>query len=306
MKDTKMTQTFKPMRSVAPDWEKFPITFPKLASPKLDGIRLCKWQGKVVTKSGKQIPNKFVRQWCQDHLPEGFDGELIVGPPNLETTYNTTFRGVMSIEGEPDFRFYVFDVVTDGAATAITRLEGVYQTMYYASEQTKKRCVPVEHTLVRNQVELEELYQSFLVAGYEGCILKNPEGLYKFGRSTPKCQTQLKLKPEEDFDAQVVRFEEAMHNGNDAFINEVGETDRSTHQENLTGLGMVGGIWVRDSTGNEFKVSPGKMKHVERVEVWLNRGLYYGKWLKYRSMTYGVKDAPRHGRFLCWRDESDV
>jgi DNA ligase 1 len=293
--------TFKPMRSVAPDYEKFPLTFPKLMSPKLDGIRLCKYQGNVVTKSGKQIPNLFVRNWCNQHLPEGFDGELIVGDPNLDTTYNTTFRGVMTIAGDPDFRFYVFDLIGDAGAEK--RLEQIHSILYY---NPQPRIIPVQQCMVHNLSDVDRLYNEFLEQGYEGAILKNPEGLYKFGRSTPKCQTQLKLKPEEDFDAQVVAFEEAMHNGNVAFVNEVGETDRSTHKENLSGLGMVGGIWVRDKEGKEFKISPGKLTHPERVQVWQNKESLIGHWLKYRSMTYGVKDAPRHGRFLCWRDVSDV
>lgn len=296
---------FKPMRSIAPDCEKFPLTFPKLMSPKLDGIRLCKYQGKVITKSGKQIPNLFVQDWCDKHLPEGFDGELIVGPSYLETTYNTTFRGVMTIKGEPDFAFHVFDLI-DFELTAEQRLTKVHEIIHAASPEAQRRIIPVSHITVESIQDVDAEYGHCLALGYEGAILKNPQGLYKSGRSTAKCQTQLKLKPEEDFDAQVVRFEEAQHNGNEALINAVGETERSSHQANKSGLGMVGGIWVRDADGLEFKVSPGKMKHVERVEVWLQRATYYGKWLKYRSMTYGVKDAPRHGRFLCWRDDCDV
>ena len=39
----------------------------------------------------------------------GLDGELIVGEPNAVDVYRTTNSGVMSADGEPDVKFYVFD-----------------------------------------------------------------------------------------------------------------------------------------------------------------------------------------------------
>lgn len=287
-----------PMRSVAPD-AKHPIRFPKMASPKLDGIRFVNMDGLCITKSGKPIPNLFVQEWAEKYLPVGCDGELIVGEPNLETTYNTTFRGVMTIKGEPDFRFHLFDRVEDSVVaweryTALSRLE------------LNDRIVLVKQRWVNNQAELDAFYEGCLSDGYEGVILKEPTGSYKFGRSTAKEQTQLKLKPEHDEDALVLAFDEAMHNGNEAFLNALGETDRSAHQDNKTGLGMVGGIQVVNQHGLKFNVSPGKLTHDERRSVWANKESYIGKFLKYRSMSYGVKEAPRHPRFLCWRDASDI
>jgi len=44
---------------------------------------------------------------------EGLDGELIVGNPAGEGVFNATQSGVMSKGKKSDFRFYVFDYLTE-------------------------------------------------------------------------------------------------------------------------------------------------------------------------------------------------
>lgn len=54
------------------------LPFPVLATPKLDGIRCLKIGGKALTRSLKPISNRFVREWIEDNLPDGVDGELML------------------------------------------------------------------------------------------------------------------------------------------------------------------------------------------------------------------------------------
>ena len=63
-----------------------------------------------------------------------------------------------------------------------------------------------------------------------------------------------------------------MENQNEATINELGRTQRSTHQENLVGKGMVGGLVCKmPETGLQINVGPGKMKHDKREYYWLHQ-----------------------------------
>src|SRR4051812_33650187 len=84
------------------------IKFPVIASPKLDGIRCLKIDGKVVSRNFKPIPNRYIREALEYILPNGADGEIIVGK-----TFQDVSSGVMSHDGEPEFIYHMFDYVKD-------------------------------------------------------------------------------------------------------------------------------------------------------------------------------------------------
>lgn len=303
-----MADQFKPMRSCAPE-DAFPISLPKLGSFKLDGIRVCKFEGKTRTKSGKPLPNKFIRSWIERHVPDGFDMEVGSGDPFAPDFYKKTFSAAMAFEGEPDFHLYVFDMCDDLTSFATDRLQRV-QSLYDALPSfVQEKIVVVSQTVLTTQVQIEIMYESALNMGAEGLILKDPAGLYKYGKSTPKQQTQLKLKPDEDDEALITGVYEGLHNDNEAFTNEVGETKRSTHAENKVPNGRLGGFNVIKE-GVDFKVGPGKFTHEELKALWdehlANPGCHTGKFIKYRSLGYGVDKRPRHPRALGFRSPVDM
>jgi DNA ligase-1 len=273
-----------------------PVEFPKLASIKLDGIRVITKFGGALTRSLKPVPNLHIREMLSKY--QSLDGEVIVGSPSAPDCYRATNSAVMSHEGEPEFVFYVFDDLS-GAGTYAERLA-----------RLKARDLPsfiqvLDQTLIESQAQLDAYYSDSLEQGFEGAILRNTGAEYKYGRSTAKSQDMLKMKPFSDAEAVVLSAYEAMANENEAFTNELGQTDRSTHAAGLTGKGMVGGFVCRDlKTGLEFKCAPGKLTHAERTELW--DSVVSGRILKYRSMAYGVKDAPRFARFIGWRSALDM
>lgn len=303
-----MVKVFKPMRSIAPE-AKYPIRFPMLGSPKFDGIRACKYEGKALTKSGKPIANHHIRNWIEANVPDGFDGELISGLPTVETCYGTTFSAVMTQEGEPDFHFYVFDLCDELELPAKERKAKLREMC----KTLDSRVIFVEQTELEDEKQVANLYEYFLSLGYEGMMLVDPAGFYKYGKATAKSQEQLKLKPHADFEAVILSTYEAEINLNEKFTNEVGESKRSTHADNKTGKGMIGGYRVKDVlTGAYFNVSAGKMLHVERIAEWeallRNPKHREGSYLKYRAMSYGTmtNGGARHGRWIGWRDVTDM
>src|SRR5258707_792756 len=104
---------FKPM--LAGDAPK-DITFPVMASAKLDGIRCIVVNGVALSRSFKPIPNKHVQKILAEGF-DGLDGELIVGEPGAPDVYSKTNSAVMSQDGTPDFTFYVFDNIYGGDDT---------------------------------------------------------------------------------------------------------------------------------------------------------------------------------------------
>jgi DNA ligase 1 len=289
-------KNFKPNLAESTEKE---IKFPKLASPKLDGIRVVTCEGRAMTRSLKDVPNKHIRATLLPY--QNLDGEIIVGPWNAPDVYRVTNSAVMSHEGQPEFVFYVFDELSDLSLPFTKRYEALQRRDLPAFIRilTQERIVDSD--------SLANYYNSNIENGFEGAILRNESAMYKFGRSTEASQDMLKMKPFQDSDARILGVYEAFENTNHAFVNELGYTERSTAMSGLEEKGMIGGFYVRDvATGVEFKCAPGTLTHYERVEIWNNSFNYKGKFLKYRHMPFGVKDLPRFPRFIGWRDANDL
>lgn len=291
--------SFKP-QLCSPYEEAGDLRFPTWASYKLDGIRCVTRYGNTLARSLKPIPNHHIRDTLSEF--QDLDGEIIVGAPNLETTYRTTNSATMSHDGEPDFTYWVFDDLSDLSLTFEHRMD-----------KLRNRKLPdfikvLPQTQLTHASMLMPVYGKAVEDGYEGLILRNPQSMYKFGRCTAKSQDALKVKPVADSEAVIVSVYEAMSNQNAAFKNELGQTERSTEQAGLVPAGMIGGFVARDiHTGVEFDCAPGKMTHDERISLWeAQRGALAGKILRYRFFPYGQKDKPRFPRWIGWRDKIDM
>lgn len=286
---------FKPMLAGEADLEK--LKFPLLASAKLDGIRAVVIDGKLMSRSLKPIPNEYVQGLFGDL--DAADGELIVGEPTDKACFRNTTTGVMTIAGTPDVSFYLFDHIRFPTKRYTDR----HNLLQYDAIRYPHVKVLPQHvvTCMESLLKLEEDY---LNLGYEGLILRDPHAQYKFGRSTTREGILLKLKRFVDAEAEVIGFEERMHNGNEATVNELGRTKRSSHAANKTGRGDLGAILVRFGEV-EFSIGTG-FTDDERNTVWNARDQYLGRLAKFKYFPVGVKTAPRHPVFLGWRDKIDV
>lgn len=288
------TEIFKPMLATDADFEK--LRFPLLASSKLDGVRAVVRDGVVYSRSNKPIPNQHAQRLFGEC--EYFDGELIVGEPTSKTVYRDTVSGVMRVNGEPAVSFYVFDHIKYPTHAYTVRAQYI---------DFDRHDYVVRHGQVNIQT-LDDLLrheEAALVAGYEGLILRDPEAPYKMGRSTVKEGYLLKLKRFLDAEAVVIGFEERMHNGNQATINELGRTKRSSHKAGKVGRSDLGALVVRNGEGVTFNIGTG-FTDDERRRIWESRDQYLGQFAKYKYFPIGVKEAPRHPVFLGWRDVRDM
>jgi len=277
----------------------------KLASTKLDGVRCLVINGVAMSRSLKPIPNKHVQDLFGRKELNGLDGELIVGKPTDPDVYRTTMSCVMSIQGCPDVYFYVFDDFSHEAGFAL-RLKAVGLRLASLKHLRPGRLKIVEHVAVATQDDLLQLEQSYLNAGYEGVMLRDPDGPYKHGRSTEKEGWLLKLKQFMDSEAKIIGFTELMHNTNEAKTNELGHKERSSKKAGLKGRGVLGALMVRDiKTGVEFDIGTG-FDELDRREIWGLQKDLMGKIVKYKYFPGGVKDKPRFPVFLGFRDQIDM
>lgn len=298
-----MTLPFKPMLSASLDGvDLSTLRYPLLASPKLDGVRCLIWEGVAYSRNAKPIRNHFVQAWAKDF--HNLDGELIVGSPTDPHCLNNTQSGVMSFAGEPDFRFHLFDSPERAYPSFEASLGVIYTEAQWARIESvpQSRVTTAGDLLAYEEMRLEE--------GYEGVMLRDPNGPYKHGRSTLREGYLMKLKRFTDGEAVVVGLEEGMVNHNELQRDELGRAKRSKDSSGLVPSGMVGTIIARDPVWGELRIAPGTMTHGDRRQIWERYTLgaptevqLIGKTIHWRSFGYGVKDKPRFPRFYGIRED---
>lgn len=272
------------------------IELPMLASPKIDGIRCMIVSGVAVSRNLKPIRNRYVQQ-CLAGLPHGLDGELVVGQPGGEGVFRRTSSGVMSIKGEPDFTFWVFDNFDVG---------GGFEERFASLSEQHPRVRIVPHYAIESHEALEEFEAKTLEHGFEGVMLRKPSGPYKWGRSSKSEGYLLKLKRFVDAEAEVLGAVELRHNHNVAKRNMLGRLERSSAKAGKVAGGVLGALLVRDIvTGVEFRIGGG-FTQKEREQLWKQRRSLVGRLAKYKYFAGGVKTAPRFPIFLGFRDRADM
>jgi DNA ligase-1 len=269
------------------------LSFPLLATPKLDGIRCLKINGRALTRSFKPVSNRFIREWIEANLPDGLDGELIV----KGTTFNETAGHVGRESGEPDFTFAVFDYVSDGIDVP------------YACRMQELARLPdyerVDKVLPEEMHSLDDLmaYEERCVSeGYEGMMIRTPGSPYKCGRSTEREGYLLKIKRFEDAEAVVLDTYEGMSNHNaaekDAFgaANSADSSLNTWRRASSSGwvTTMSSGVWTAlpcGSSGSRWRVgcSSSSTSPVERR-----------KRLGSRSSSDSVSSGTSHKWPLKW------
>ena len=283
---------------LAADVDLATLRYPVLVSPKLDGVRATFVEGRLLTRSLKEIPNKAVAAAFKSDYP--LDGELIVGAAYGTSVFRDTVKVVSAFDAPiNELKFHVFDIVYEGSFTS--RLHAAH-----ACIENSDVMVPVPHLLANNESELLRFEESVVKTGFEGAMIRDPKGLYKFGRATSREGTLLKLKRRLQAEARIIGFEEQMHNANPQTTNALGYAERTSHQANKIPTGLLGALVVRDlMTGVEFNVGTG-FDIAERATIWKTKSHYLGKVITYEYLAVGVKDKPRHPTFIGWRMMEDV
>jgi DNA ligase-1 len=297
-----INEDFRPLLAATVDLEK--VKFPCYVSPKLDGIRVLGMNGKAMTRSMKELPNRYIQSIFASGIYDGLDGEIIVGPANAPDVYRTTNSAVMSKAGEPDFTYHVFDRWDLQYITFDTRYKNLEVLCCPPKAFALHKVALVPQVKVHNLVGLLEVEAHWLEAGYEGVMGRSIDGVYKYGRATMKEGILWKLKRFADHEYEVIGFEERMHNGNVATTNELGYTERSSHKAGMVPMGTLGALVLKHSAG-DFRCGTG-FTDEQRAQIWANRESLTGSMAKVKHFEIGVKDLPRFPVFLGFRAQEDM
>lgn len=278
------------------------VKFPIYISTKFDGIRALVIDSVVYSRSLKPIRNKHVQKLFGKPDYNGFDGELIVGDIYAKDVFQKTTSGVMSEYGTPDVTFHVFDLWNLPDADYESR-QRVLQDLLLQDETMSSIVYTMIHKC-HNKESLEFFLNHEKNVGGEGLIGRSPNGVYKYGRSTPKEQLSIKFKFFQQEDFEVVGFNERMHNTNEQKRDELGYAERSSAKDGMIPMNTLGSLVLKygDDT---FNCGTG-FSDALRDEIWSNQDKYLGKLASIRYMSVGAKDKPRVPSFIWFRDIEDM
>ena len=294
---------FKPMLAgKAPD-DHTTMSFPVLASPKLDGIRCIIRDGVPVSRKLKPIPNLYVQRILGE-LPDGIDGELMV-----EGGFNACQSAFMSKgDGKPfNFFFFAFDwdrearLGRDNGFAA--RLEALTR---WSEDHGHPNLFVVEHVEITDHHQLNVYEREELDRGMEGVMTRDPNGPYKYGRSTTREGYLLKVKRFVDEEATITGVVERMHNGNEQERDALGHAKRSHAKAGMVPMDTLGAFKCVTEDGAEFQVGTG-FDEEQRASYWKNRDEMVGKTITFKHQPdpggRQPGQAPRFPVFLGFRHD---
>lgn len=296
----------------------FLLPYPLYASPKIDGVRAMVQNSVVVSRKGLPIRNKAVQDIFGRAEYEGLDGELVIGKPYGDDTFNrTTDKGLGVNNGSEEAAlhfqrkgcFWVFDKYgpqTDRASGGLA---------YYSFELRQKDLVEdgvlvgdvncyvrlLRHQLVRNVQELERYEATQLARGYEGVMLRSadsgayPQKVGKDNRPTKDNRSTLnefhlaKLKRFEFEFATIYDWHPLEHNTNEA---KTAAGKRSTSKAGIVvDENQIGSLTLNSKKWGKFTISVPTNLLREKGPIWWSKRR--GKTVRFKYQVAGTKDKPR-------------
>ena len=268
-------EVFLPMLAASFDKRKDKVTYPVDVQPKLDGVRcLAYWDGdsvKLMSRGGKQWNCcQHIIDELETVLPKDWvlDGELYIHG----STFQEITKLVKKLRPESvNVEFHVYDVPRAGYEQ--TELGGsTWSNRKISVElidefvENCKSVVTVESHYATGEYDVYKLQSQFLEDGYEGAIVREFDGEYKFGYRSNKL---LKVKNFMDEEYKIVGF--------------------------TTGVGRFDGciVWMCETEdGHEFKVVPqGTME--ERKATYDTADKHIGELLKVKYFELTDDGIPR-------------
>ncbi len=312
-----MTDITRPMKAATLTYADFDrVEWPSIGSPKVDGIRLLVHpELGPVTTSFKPLPNHYVREEVLRHAGRTyFDGELVAVDPKTGVIleYNQTQSAMMSRDGQPAWKFLVFD--------CFEKPEWDFKSRHQLARHHCRR-ISWPAIKILKHVDIADMdafvkYATWcLEQGFEGAMLRAPGGIYKNGRSTLRQGWLLKYKQWADAEGTITGFRELMHNDNPDVRDNFDLAKRSSHKSNMVPMTTLGALIVMTEWG-EIRVGSG-FDMALRQEIW-NRNMVMqvsdtewiirgsqpdmGRQITFKYQVFGLKDKPRFPIFKGFRE----
>jgi DNA ligase-1 len=268
------------------------ISYPVYTQPKLDGLRCVTFydskskQVVMQSRTRKVFPdnasNDLIRQQLQPILQTlppltYLDGELYNHSVKLQDL-NHFARGTETAE-TPTLEYHVYDILY--APYTHTFEERAQQLTMLKSLVQKTMIKVVDTQFIPDEKQLDKLYSKYIDQGYEGLMVRNPNGVYEFGKRSGNL-----LKRKEVFTEEFP----------------IVDYTSGTKGKDLNAL-----IWICETPkGDRFKVTP-NLTYEERYDLFKQAQKKFDKLFKNRLLTVeyrnlSVDQVPQHAKAVVIRD----
>jgi DNA ligase 1 len=298
------SEQFKPMLAPNEKIDINTIQYPIYSSYKLDGIRCLFVDGEMLSRSFKPIRNKVLQEKFANLKAYSkankiiLDGELYMKGATFQEI--TSYVMTENKEVPKEFKFWCFDMVYQSIHPLVPFSERITHIPDF------NNLFKIEQRLVTNAHDVQNMFEDALNEGFEGLILKAPNGYYKYGRATLKEGLMYKVKPFETFDGEIVEVIQATEarEGSKKTLDVFGYSKTSHKKDDRTLIQKASAFRVKylDTTVKATLA----MTDPEKQWVWDHRDDYIGKVIEYKGMQVGAKDVPRHPVFLRYREDKEV
>lgn len=237
------------------------IVYPCIVQPKLDGIRMIAVMKdnsvSFYSRMGKELQGlDHIKQEIESKeiMENGdiWDGELYTEDMTFDELSGYS-RNQKTRNNTKYPKFWVFD-------SCNTRLDFPDRRPMFEAFHYPKYLREVTYEVVQTEEEAERLLNEYINQGYEGIMLRNKVGTYKFNYRSYDLQKWKRFEDHEFIITDVVEGK---------------------------GLDKNTGIFVcKADNGNLFQVKPEGTKEI-RTEYFTNKSKYIGKFLtvKYQELT---------------------
>lgn len=235
-----------------------------LVSEKLDGVRAL-WDGSELRfRSGRRIE---APAWFTEALPAtALDGELWSGRGRFDFVSGAVRRNTPDDALWRSVRFMIFELPGSAGDFAL-RAASIADHVRMSSAQFLGA---VEQAVVPDRASLRSRLAAVVRGGGEGLVLHRSDAPWKPGRD----RSVLKLKPQQDAEAQVVAYEPG--------------------RGRLTGL--MGALQVRNEDGVAFRIGSGFADAQRRDPPPI------GSWITYTHRGHTPGGVPRFASYWRARD----
>lgn len=296
------SKPFEPMLA-APRGELSDESFPIIVQPKYDGIRFVVLDGQVLTRKLEPIPNRLISETLSDPRFNGFDGELIAGDEVDPDVYHTTESVVMSRDGDPsDVTAFVFDDFSHPAIPYADRYAMLKERIDALGMGGEGSIIQrVRSAWIDDVDDLMAAEENLHQLGYEGAIVRDPRGLYKYGRSTESEGALWKMKRFVDDEMLVTEVLEWERNENEDVRTKTGKAKRGHSKAGKVGTGLFGKLAGTSPKWPGERIVIGssnlpKLEYGDAVEMFM------GKLVTFKHQPAGAKNKPRFPVFIRIRD----
>ena len=300
---------FKPMLAVNTKQDK--VKYPVLVSNKLEGVRAEFTPSGLLARSMKPFGNQIGLSQIFDTLEQYciiediyIEGEFYIHGMEFNEISSICRRSMH--EDTDSIEFHIFDVFTGDNKEFSDRYTDSLSIIANLRMLGQKNIHLINQEFMFNWDSVFAKYCSALELGYEGVVLKDPYGRYKFGRSTLNEGLFTRLKPEGQWDGKIIEIVEMMENLVESIPNELGYLSKIQDKDMKEGKGMAAVAVVECQDFDEpIRVTLSRgLTDADRAEIWLNRESYIGRHIRWVGIP--VKGMlPRSPRFDVWRTDLD-